>query len=347
MKKWYAGLITLVLAIMLAACGANDAEPNSSSADSENNTQEVNQQEQQDAERESASEEEQAEDPDQEAAGTKYPLTITDASGEEFTFEQAPQRIVSIAPHQTEILFALGLGDRIVGVSEFDDYPEEAKSKPKVGNIHGNAEALLAVEPDIVFAGLSLNGSSVQGLRDLGVQVFTTEPTTIDEVIESILTIGVITDAQAAAEELAAKMRADKQAVIDAVSGLSEDQKKKVYIEYDPLWTAGKGSFMDEMIVLSGGINIASDLDPWAQISSEAVIAADPDVIIYADVTDYETGNPLIDTIRSRPGWDGITAMKNDALVSIHADIISRYGPRITDALQQIAAGIYPELFNE
>src|SRR5690606_7714713 len=86
---------------------------------------------------------------------TQYPLTITDASGHEFTFEQAPQRIVSIAPHQTEILFAIGLGDRIVGVSEFDNYPEEASTKPKVGNIQGNAEALLAVQPDLVFAGLS------------------------------------------------------------------------------------------------------------------------------------------------------------------------------------------------
>jgi len=346
MKNWYVGLLALVVALMLAACGSDEVNGNGKSNEDNqvenSNAQNISSENGEDSQADNAN----AQSDDSESTlKTQYPLTITDASGLEFTFEQAPQRIVSIAPHQTEILFAIGLGDRIVGVSEFDNYPEEASTKPKVGNIQGNAEALLAVQPDLVFAGLSLNGTSVGGLRDLGVQVFTTEPTTIDEVIESILTIGVITDAQEEAEKVAAKMREDKQLVIDTVSGLTEAQKKSVYIEYDPLWTAGKGSFMDEMIVLSGGINIASDLDPWAQISSEAVIAANPDVIIYADVNDYETGNPLIETIKSRPGWGEITAMKDNAITGINADILSRNGPRITDALVQIAMGIYPELF--
>jgi len=342
MKRWLAGLLALVMALALAACGTGDAKPDAGSTTDNGQSAQVEQGTE-------ANGEDQSEEPSDESEDlrTEYPLTITDASGEEITFEEAPQRIVSIAPHQTEILFALGLGDRVVGVSEFDNYPEEAQTKPKVGNIQGNVEALLAVEPDLVVAGVSLNGSTIQGLRDLGVRVFTTEPENIDQVIESILTIGLITDAQEAAQEVAAKMRTDKQYVIDKVSGLTEDQKKKVYVEYDPLWTAGKGSFLDEIITLSGGINIAADLDKWAQISAEAVIEADPDVIIYAEVTDYETGNPLIETIKSRPGFSEITAIKNGALVGINADIISRYGPRITDALMLAAKGIYPELFSE
>jgi len=323
---------------LLAACGTGDAKTETGSGQNA-------QAEQGTGANETATPETGSDD--SESLRTAYPLTITDASGEEMTFEEAPQRIVSIAPHQTEILFALGLGDRVVGVSEYDNYPEEALTKPKVGNIQGNVEALLAVEPDLVIAGVSLNGSTIQGLRDLGVRVFATEPENIDEVIESILAIGLITDAQQAAQKVAEKMRADKQYVIDKVSGLNEDQKKKVYVEYDPLWTAGKGSFLDEIITLSGGVNIAADLDKWAQISAEVVIEADPDVIIYAEVTDYETGNPLIETIKSRPGFSEITAIKNGALVGINADIISRYGPRITDALMQAAKGIYPELFNE
>jgi len=342
MKRWLAGLLALVMALTLAACGTGDAKSDAGSTPDYGQAAPVGQET-------GADESAQSEDASGDIVNvqTQYPLTITDASGEEMTFEEAPQRIVSIAPHQTEILFALGLGDRVVGVSEYDNYPEEALTKPKVGNIQGNVEALLAVEPDLVIAGVSLNGSTIQGLRDLGVRVFATEPENIDEVIESILAIGLITDAQQAAQKVAEKMRADKQYVIDKVSGLNEDQKKKVYVEYDPLWTAGKGSFLDEIITLSGGVNIAADLDKWAQISAEVVIEADPDVIIYAEVTDCETGNPLIETIKSRPGFSEITAIKNGALVGINADIISRYGPRITDALMQAAKGIYPELFNE
>jgi len=338
MKRRLAGWLALVMVLLLAACGTGDAKTETGSGQNA-------QAEQGTGANETATPETGSDD--SESLRTAYPLTITDASGEEMTFEEAPQRIVSIAPHQTEILFALGLGDRVVGVSEYDNYPEEALTKPKVGNIQGNVEALLATQPDLVIAGVSLNGAQIQGLRDLGVRVFATEPETIDQVIESILTIGLITDAQVAAQEVAAKMRADKQYVIDKVSGLTEDRKKKVYVEYDPLWTAGRGSFLDEIITLSGGINIAADLDKWAQISAEAVIEADPDVIIYAEVDDYETGQPLIETIRNRPGFSEITAMRSGALVGINADIISRYGPRITDALTQVAKGVYPELFSE
>lgn len=343
MKKWVVGWLAIILVFTLAACGGNAAE-NKDGTLANQNENSANQNAESTGQGGDSTDQNENSSND---SRTQYPLTITDASGEEFTFTEAPKRIVSIAPHQTEILFAIGLGDRVVGVSEFDNYPAEAATKPKVGNIQGNPEALLAVQPDLVIAGLSLNGTTVTGLRELGVTVFTTEPTTIDEVIESILTIGQITDAQAEAQKVAEKMRTDKQKVIETVSGLKESEKKKVYVEYDPLWTAGKGSFIDEMIVLSGGINIASDLDPWAQISSEAVIAANPDVIIYAEVDDYETGKPLIDTIRSRPGWSEINALKNGALTGIDADVLSRNGPRITDALMQIAKGTYPELFAE
>jgi len=323
MKRWMVALLAMCMVFTMAACGGS-AKDNGADRTAQNGGADVSGGER-----------------------TAYPFTVKDASGEEFTFTEAPQRIVSIAPNQTEILFALGLGDRIVGVSEFDNYPEEAKSKPKVGNIYGNPEALLAVNPDLVFAGLTLNGTTVSSLRDLGVKVFTTEPTTIDEVIESIILIGKITDTQAAANALARKMREDKQYVIDTVKGLSEDQKKKVYVEYDPLWTAGKGSFIDEMIGLSGGINIASDLGQWAQISSEAVISANPDVIIYAEVNDYETGKPLIETIKSRPGWGQLNAIKNGALTGIDPDVLSRNGPRITEALKIFAKATYPELFDQ
>lgn len=349
MKKGSVLIIILLLSVMLAACAGQDPQVNEANIADNVNEQaaqhDLNSKGQSVVEDDEEKEERAAESQENSDNRTKYPLTITDASGLEFTFEQAPERIVTIAPSLTEIVFAIGLDDRIVGVSDLDNYPEEALDKPRVGDVYGNAEALIAAEPDVVFAGLTVNGSILEGIRGLGLNVFTTEPTTIDEVIDSILQIGVITDAQEQAEEVAAKMRADKQQVIDTVAGLSEDEKKKVYIEYSPLWTAGKGSFMDELITLAGGINIASDLEPWAQISSEAVIEANPDVIIYADTTDYETGKPLVDSIRNRAGWGQLNAIQNDAIIGIDEDILSRNGPRITDALLEVAAGIYPDLF--
>lgn len=344
MRKWLTALITLLMVFTLAACGANEADADAAGIHNEQQSaQQDDAQNSHAAGEEEGSEEEAAQG--EEADRTLYPLTVVDDTGAEMTIEQAPQRIVSISPSQTEILFALGLGDRVVGIGEYDNYPEEALEKPRVGNLQGNPEAILTIEPDIVFAGVSLNGSVVQYLRDLGITVYATEPVTIDEVIDSILKIGEITDAQIEAQAVAEKMRADKQYVLDRVSEIPEDQKKKVYIEYSPLWTAGKGSFMDELIVTSGGINIASELDQWAQISSEAVIEANPDVIIYADITDYETGKPLAELIKTRPGWSPIEALKNDAIVGVNEDILSRPGPRITDALLEVAAGIYPELF--
>lgn len=342
MRKWLTALITLLMVFTLAACGADGINADPADVNNEQSVQQDDAQNSHAAGEEEGSEEAALEE---EADRTIYPLTVMDDSGTEMTIEQAPQKIVSIAPSQTEILFALGLGDRIVGVGDYDNYPEEALEKPRVGNLQGNPEAILAVEPDIVFAGVSLNGSVVQYLRDLGITVYATEPVTIDEVIDSILKIGKITDAQAEAQVVAEKMRADKQYVLDRVSDIPEDQKKKVYIEYAPLWTAGKGSFMDELIVTSGGVNIASELDQWAQISPEAVIEANPDIIIYADITDYETGKPLVELIKTRPGWGSIEALKNDAIVGVNEDILSRPGPRITDALLEVAAGIYPELF--
>ncbi|MEC0270687.1 ABC transporter substrate-binding protein [Paenibacillus anseongense] len=277
---------------------------------------------------------------------TTYPLKIKDATGKEFTFDKAPERIASVSPAETEALFALGLDDKIVGVSDFDDYPEAAKSKPKLGSItKPNQEALIATSANIVFTGVSMKADTVEKLRESNINVFKVEPKTLDDAIANIQTYGLITDRQEQAEKIVSKMKADRQKVVDAVKDVKQENKKKVYIEFSPGWTVGSGEFMDELIKLSGGINVAGDGKGWYQISEEKIIAQNPAVILFANgVVDTKSKMSLDEIIRTRSGWDAIEAVKNKQVIGLDQNLLSRPGPRLTDGLLEMAKGIYPEL---
>lgn len=272
---------------------------------------------------------------------TVYPLTLTDVTGTEVTFEKAPERVVSLAPSETEILFAVGAGDLVVGVDEYSDYPEEAKSKPKVGDYITNIEAVLAAEPDVVFAGVTLNGQAIEELRNLGVTVFAGEANTIDKVIERVETVALILNKQEQGKQVADRMRAERQKVVDA---LKDVPKKRVYFELDPNWTVGDGEFISELLDLAGAINVASGKKGWFEIDPEAIIESDPEVILYSV---YEGMEPLGDTIKSRPGWDAITAIQNGQVYGIDANLTTRNGPRVTQGLMEMAKAIHPEIVME
>lgn len=349
MRRW--GL-TVVIVLMMAAAGAcgksggdagragdvtgaivqPDIAPSSAAAD---------------ARGEEAPERGGPADADTEEKKTVYPLTVQDAGGQTLTFDQAPERIVSISPAETEILFALGLGDRIVGVSDFADYPEEAKSKPKMGGIvQPNAEVIIGAAPDLVIGGISMEEQAAARLRDFGLKVYRTDPKSLDDVIGNILQMGVITDTQERAEELAARMRADVRAVTETVAAVKEDERKRVYAEFAPGWTVGSGEYLDELIRIAGGINIAGDMAGWNRIDEEKIIRDDPEVILYAEgLTDYESGRTLEDIITSRSGWSGITAIREGRLIPVDSNSMVRPGPRLTQALLEIARGLHPELF--
>jgi len=281
---------------------------------------------------------------EQSAKRTVYPLTVQDSTGETFVFERAPERIVSTSVAETEILFALGLGDQVVGVSDFDNYPPEVETKPRMGGLlEPNVEAILAANPDLVVTGVTIKESALMEMRRLGLKVFRADPQNVEDVLDNILLFGQIHDRQAEAEALVAKMREDIRKVTEAAARLKPEEKKKVYLEFSPGWTVGRGEFMHELVEMAGGINIAGDLEGWNMVSEEMVIAANPDVIIYAkDLVDHVSGQKLEDIIRSRSGWGQISAIAHDRLVGIDDDILSRPGPRITEALLEIAEGIYP-----
>ncbi|WP_438286759.1 ABC transporter substrate-binding protein [Paenibacillus hubeiensis] len=287
----------------------------------------------------------QSQEQEQTDLKTQYPLTVTDATGESFTFEKAPTKIVSVSPAETESLFALGLDEQIVGVSDFDDYPEAATTKPKMGGVSKpNEESIIAADADLVVTGISMSEEAVKKLRDLGITIFKTDPKSVDDVIKNIETFGKITDRQAEAQKLAAQMKQDVADVTEAVKSVKPEDKKKVYVEFSPGWTVGKGEFMDEIITLSGATNVASDMTGWNEINEENIIAANPDVILYADDV-VEDSKTLDQIIKARSGWDQITAVKNDQVIGLDANLLTRPGPRVTQGLKEVAKAVYPDLF--
>ncbi|QJD84943.1 ABC transporter substrate-binding protein [Cohnella herbarum] len=336
MKRLWLLALTLVLAVALAGCGNGNNNEAASPVVSES------------ASPSASSSAPASETPAPEVADKKtaYPLTIKDPTGTEFTFDKAPEKIVSTSVSETEILYALGLGDKVVGVSDYDNYPPEVLDKPKVGGVsEPNVEAIMALEPDLVITGISIKDTAVEKFRSLGLKLVKTEPKTVEDVLGNITLFGQITDKQAEAEALVAQMREDIRKVTEAAATIKPEEKKKVFIEFSPGWTVGKGEFMDELITLAGGINIAADLPGWNPINEEKIIADNPDVIIYTlNITDDKSGKKLEDLIQGRSGWDKIKAIADKRLVGLEGDILSRPGPRITEALKQLSEGIYPGL---
>ena len=334
MKSWWnralGVLMTLVLATALAACGStNDAQTSNEAGTQPDTTQQT----------------EQSQQTTSEDLKTQYPLTVTDATGEEFTFEKAPERIISVSPAETESLFAIGLDQEIVGVSDYDDYPEAATTKAKMGGItKPNEEAIIAAKPDIVFTGISMGEDVVKKFRDLGITIFKVDPKTYDDVIANIELYGQITDHQAEAKQVVDNLKQTREEVQAAVAGLSE--KKKVYIEFSPGWTVGSGEFMNEIVEIAGGENVAASEQGWVQINEEHIIQSNPDVILYAaGLVDYDTNKPLEDIIKGRSGWNNIKAIQDNQVIGIEQNILSRPGPRVAEGLKAVAKAIYPDLF--
>jgi iron complex transport system substrate-binding protein len=328
LKLWLSLVMAVVLAFGLAACGSGNAGGGAAADDGINSGAGAAQ-----------GETDVPEDNSAEAAQTQYPLTVTDASGKEMTFAKEPERIVSLAPSETEVLFALGLGDKVVGVDDWSDYPEEAKSKTKIGGLEANSEVILEANPDLIVGGVSVNGATVDQLRELGLTVFAGESKTIDEVIAHIEQIGQITNRSAEAAEVIAQMKAERQSVLDAVKDLADEEKRSVYIEFSPGWTVGKGEFMDELITLAGGVNIA-DQEGWYEINEEKVIEQNPAVILFS-----KNVEGLEAAIKARSGWQQIDAIVNNRVAALDDNLISRPGPRVTQGLIEIAKAIYPERF--
>jgi len=279
--------------------------------------------------------------------GAPKPVSVVDDAGRTVEIAKTPQRIISLAPSNTEILFALGLGNKVVGVTEFCDYPEEAKAIEKVGGLEPNMEKIVALNPDLVLA---IGGSPAQvekatEMEKLGLTVLVLEPGDIEGIMANIELVGRATDAEKEATELTAEMRKRFDDIIAKTE--KADSRPKVFFELDATdpskpYTPGPGSFIDALIALAGGSNIGAGAKmQWAQLSTEEIIAQDPEIIVLGDANYGVTA----EMVKGRPGWSVITAVRDSAIYPIDDILISRPGPRIIDGLEALARIIHPELF--
>jgi len=276
------------------------------------------------------------------------PGTFTDDLGRGVSIEGIPQRIISLAPSNTEILFALGLGDRVVGVTEFCNHPEAAIAKPKIGGFSTvDIERIVALEPDLILASSVHEARVIPTLEQFGLTVVALAPKTVDGVLANIILVGKITGRSQEATQLVTSLRKRIKAITDKTDSLPESQRPSVFyvLWHEPLMTVGSEARIHELIVKAGGINIAQDLTgDYPKISLEAVILANPQVIIAG--SGHGTGeDSTFQFAKTEPRLENIDARHNNRVYKIDADLPSRPGPRIVDALEELARLIHPEIF--
>ncbi len=257
--------------------------------------------------------------------------------------EKHKPRYISLAPSTTEILFALGLDEEIVGISTYCNWPPKAKSKEKIGEFSQvNMEKILSLKPDYVFCTGLEQAGIIRELRRFKLKVYVADPKNMEELINSIRGIGKIIDKIKEAEDLIKNMAVQIEEISSKVKLIPQEKRPKVFIEiwHDPLTTAGKGSFLDELITLAGGLNIASDTKrAYSIFSPEAVIKRNPDCIILA----YMDKEKPIKLLGGRFGWKEISAVKNNRLYNdINPDLLLRPGPRVAQGVKEIYKRLYP-----
>jgi iron complex transport system substrate-binding protein len=274
-------------------------------------------------------------------------LTFTDGLGREVKLEGPAQRVVSLAPSNTEILYAIGAGSQVVGRDQLSDYPEAAKAATDIGPSFEalNTELIVSLKPDMVLAAEINTADQVKALEDLGLTVYYLKnPVTLEELYGNLEIVAQLTGHESEAAQLIEDLKA-RVADVDAKIATATE-KPTVFYELDATdpakpYTVGKGTFITLLIERAGGENIAGELDAYPQLSLEQVVAADPDFIILGDSA-YGISP---ESVASRPGWDGLSAVKNNQVVPFDDNLVSRPGPRLVDALEALAKLLHPELF--
>jgi iron complex transport system substrate-binding protein len=283
------------------------------------------------------------------ASPTPAPITLSDGLGKSFTFNKPYQKIVSLAPSNTEILFAIGAGSQVVARDTFSDYPEAARQVKDIGGGWGevDTETIVALAPDLVLAAEINAAEQVKSLEDLGLNVYyLSNPKTLDGMYDNLRTVAKLTGHEAETETLIESLKGRVAAVDAKIAGLAD--KPVVFYELDGSdpsapWTSGPGTFVDLLLSQAGGANLGNLLDSaWAQISLERLITENPNLILLGDAV---WGGVTPEAVAARAGWESLAAVKSGKVFPFDDNLISRPGPRMVDGLEQLARLLHPELF--
>ncbi len=328
MKKLLSILLIMMMVFTFIGCESNNVAENNAA---ENNVAENNATENNVVEENNETTEEVA----------YYPVTFTDGMGREVTIESEPMTIVTMAPSMTETIYALGLGDRLVGRTDYCNYPEAALSVDSIGSLREpNLEAIIALNPDLILMSTHASEEVLAKLDEAGLKTaILTAQESFDGVYEIITQTGTIFNVLDQATELVSTMQADVTTVLELVK---DAEKKSVYYvvgfgEYGD-YTATGDTFIHEMLEMAGGTNIAADGESWSY-NLETIIEKDPDYIICSELNDTKG------TLEQTEGYMELTAIKEGRLVEINQDLLSRQGPRLAEGLKAIAQLLHPELF--
>jgi len=275
---------------------------------------------------------------------------VTDDLGREVGMAKTPERIVSLSPSNTEILFALGLGDRVVGATKYCNYPplvKELKESKKIEDVGGyvdpDIETILSLHPDLVLASRTRSSGAVSLLEKEGIATFVVDANNLSSIIRSIEKVGKISGKEADASKLCNQMESRIKAVSDKISSLPKTRVLYV-VWHDPVKTAGAGTFEDELIEKGGGVNIFHDLLGYAQIDPEAIAVRNPEVIIACSGMGSGADLPM-QWAKTERGLNQTDARKNGRIYQAEGDLITRTGPRVVDGLEMLARFIHPEAF--
>ncbi|MBN2405241.1 MAG: ABC transporter substrate-binding protein [Coriobacteriia bacterium] len=282
----------------------------------------------------SAAQDEEAEAPKTAA----FPVTVTDDAGREVTVDAKPERIVSLAPANTEILYGLGALDRVVGVTTYDDYPPEVATLEKVGDFVGpNLEAIAALDPDLVLVTTGVQAEIISQIEALGATVIAVDPQNLDALYVSIATVGDAIGEPAKAEEVVSEMQRELAAIQEAID--AAPVRCFIEIAQDPLYTAGAGTLLNDLIEQAGGENVVVQ-EGYVGYSVEQLLTDDPEVYL---ATLGSMSDPA--DLANRPGYEGLSAVKNGRVAVLEDNLVSRPGPRVIQGVRQIAEALHPEAF--
>ena len=273
-------------------------------------------------------------------AATEAPkgVTVTDMTGREITLDEPATRVVALSAADCEVLYAVGAGDLIVGRGEYCDYPAEVLEIPAVqSGMETNIEQIIELKPQVLLMStMAQTEDQIAQLEAAGIQVVVSDAQNIEGVYTAITMMGALTGHEAQAAEVVAGMK-DTFASLAARAG--ELEGKSVYFEVSPLqyglWTAGGGTFMDEISTMLGLKNVFADVTGWAQVSEEQVLEANPDIIVTIAMY-FGEGQTPEEEILSRAGWQDITAVKNGDILNLQTNELSRPGPRLADGAKAL-----------